>query len=184
MPLTAWRSTYLLAGVTDGTPRCRVARQVGDTHLVKMTTRRSTTTDWPYLWPMLRSMGTAEDEQVAQATYEGLLQDPQWLIVVAECGDELLGYAAVQDYGPRLRATTAGRFGRLHDVYVVAGRRREGIGHSLMQAVEAWASGRVSYLHWQAHHERSAPFYERLGYRGDPCPQPDYPEFEVAYPQP
>ena len=50
-----------------------------------------------------------------------------------------------------------------------------------MLAVESWASSRVAYLHWQAHHERSATFYEALGYRGDSCPQPDYPEFELVF---
>ena len=156
---------------------------MGDTDLVLLTPRCSTSADWPHLWPMLQDMGTVEDEQAARTTYEALLHDPRWLIVVAESIGEPVGYAAVQDYGPRLRATTAGRFGRLHDVYVVAGSKRQGVRRSLMQAVESWASGRVSYLHCQAHHERSAPFYERLGYRGDPCPQPDYPGFEVAYPQ-
>ena len=154
-----------------------------DTDLVLQTTRCSTTTDWPHLWPMHQDMGTAEDERAARSTYEALIQDPRWRIVIAESSGGPVGYAAVQDYGPRLRATIAGRFGRLHDVYVVEGSKRQGVGRSLMQAVESWASGRVSYLHWQAHHERSAPFYERLGYRGDPRPQPDYPGFEVAYPQ-
>jgi GNAT superfamily N-acetyltransferase len=128
-------------------------------------------------------MGTTDDELTARATYEALLSDDQWLIVVAERSGDILGYAAAQDYGPRLRATKAGRFGRLHDVYVSENHRREGIGRTLMQAVESWAARRVSYLHWQAHQERAAPFYERLGYRGDPCPQPDYPEFEVAFAQ-
>lgn len=101
--------------------------------------------------------------------------------MVAEQASALVGYAAAQDYGPRLRASAAGRFGRLHDVYVTADRRRGGLGRSLMLAVESWASSRVAYLHWQAHHERSDPFYEALGYRGDPCPQPEYPEFEIAF---
>lgn len=128
-------------------------------------------------------MGTAEDEGTARTTCEALLADAAWLIVVAEHRGELRGYAAAQDYGPRLRASTAGRFGRLHDLYVVRDHRRQGIGRKLMDTVESWASGRVAYLHWQAHEERSAPFYERLGYRGDPCPQPNYPEFEIVYPQ-
>ena len=101
--------------------------------------------------------------------------------MVAESGGDLVGYAAAQDYGPRLRAASAGRFGRLHDVYVVEQHRRQDVGRSLMRAVESWAAARVSHLHWQAHHERSAPFYERLGYRGDPCPQPDHPEFEIGF---
>jgi hypothetical protein len=50
-----------------------------------------------------------------------------------------------------------------------------------VSAVTEWAAERVRYLEWQAHHERSAPFYERLGYSGQPCPQPDYPTFEIDF---
>jgi hypothetical protein len=50
-----------------------------------------------------------------------------------------------------------------------------------MDAVVEWASPRVRHLQWQAHETRAAPFYERLGYRGSPCPQPDHPEFEITF---
>jgi GNAT superfamily N-acetyltransferase len=94
-------------------------------------------------------------------------------------GGELVGYAAVQDYGPTLRGGDDHRMARLHDLYVVPHRRRAGVGRALMAAVFDWAGPRVRYLEWQAHRDRAAPFYERLGYRGDPCPQPEYPTFEV-----
>lgn len=107
---------------------------------------------------------------------------PPGLIVVAGEGTRLLGYAAAQDHGDHLRAGKEGRVARLHDVYVAPDARHTGVGRLLMEAVVRWASTRVRYLQWQAHESESAPFYERLGYRGDPCPQPDYPEFEVTFP--
>ncbi|MDW3847110.1 GNAT family N-acetyltransferase [Micromonospora sp. BRA006-A] len=55
--------------------------------------------------------------------------------------------------------------------------RRDGVGRSLFDAVRRWAARRARLLEWQAHHERAAPFYERLGHRGDRCPQPDDPTF-------
>lgn len=51
------------------------------------------------------------------------------------------------------------------------------MGRALLAAVSDWAAGRVRYLEWQAHRERAAPFYERLGHRGEACPQPEYPTY-------
>ncbi|MBB5112837.1 GNAT superfamily N-acetyltransferase [Micromonospora echinospora] len=89
----------------------------------------------------------------------------------------MIGYAAAQDHGPHLRSGDAHRTVRLHDLYVRPDRRRDGVGRVLFTAVRRWAAGRARHLEWQAHHERAAPFYERLGHRGDPCPQPDHPTF-------
>lgn len=44
-------------------------------------------------------MGTAEDEETRLATYDALVEDARWLIVVAESGGDLVGYVAAQDYG-------------------------------------------------------------------------------------
>jgi GNAT superfamily N-acetyltransferase len=122
--------------------------------LAAMTARQLATTDWADLWPMLQDFGTGLTEAAAQELYLDLLTDQR-----------------------------AGRrhHGRLHDLYVRPDQRRSGVGRALVAAVTEWAAERVRYLEWQAHHERSAPFYERLGYRGQPCPQPDYPTFEIDF---
>lgn len=59
--------------------------------------------------------------------------------------------------------------------------RRTAVRRALMQSVVTWAAGTVRYLEWQAHETRAAPFYKQLGYRGGPCPQPDYPFFEITF---
>ena len=110
-----------------------------------------------------------------------LADDPYWLIVIAADGDRLVGYAAAQDYGDHLRGGKQGRVARLHDLYVTTGSHRSGVDRLLMAAVVSWAADHVAHLQWQAHESRSAPFYEHLGYRGEPCPQPDYPEFEITF---
>lgn len=144
-------------------------------------TRRAEVADWADLWPLLQGMGTGVGEEESRRTYARLLADERWLIVLAARGATIAGYAAAQDYGPHLRTGQGRGTARLHDMYVAAHQRQSGVGRLLMNAVIDWAGKRVSYLQWQAHEAHSAPFYERLGYRGDPCPQPDYPEFEIDF---
>lgn len=130
--------------------------------------RSLTEADWPQLWSFLVAMGT-------------ILEDPRWLLIGAASLDTiLLGYAAGQDHGPHLRSGDVHRTARLHNLFVTPAARRPGVGRALMAQVALWAAGCARYLEWQAHGTR-APFYERLGYRGEPCPQPDYPTFEIDF---
>jgi GNAT superfamily N-acetyltransferase len=144
-----------------------------------VSTRPLHTADWPAFWPMLHDMGTDDAEDTARARYKVLVADPRWAVIGAELGSDLVGYAAVQDYGPHLRLGNLHRIARLHDLYVRPASRRLGVGTALMISAQEWASAHVRYLEWQAGQTTSAPFYERLGYRGDPCPQPDFPTFVV-----
>lgn len=146
------------------------------------TTRTLGEGDWSAFWPLLRATGTDDEEPVAHQRYLDLLPDPKWVVFGVELDGQLVGYAAVQDYGPHLRIGDVHRIARLHDVYVHAEYRRAGAGRALMAAVTEWAAQHVRHLEWQAHHERAAPFYERLGFHGEPCPQPDYPTFVVDFP--
>jgi GNAT superfamily N-acetyltransferase len=145
-----------------------------------MPVRRLTPADWPHLWPLLQGFGTELPEAEARLVYADLLADPRWAIFGAADGVRLVGYAAAQNYGPHLRAGRRHQ-GRLHDLYVDPAVRRTGVGRGLVAAVVEWAAGEVRWLEWQAHHERAAPFYERLGYRGEAYPQPEYPTFEIDF---
>ena len=130
---------------------------------------------------MLKDMGTGDQEGAARQRYELLLQDPRWAVLAAVDDSRLVGYAAVQDYGPHLRLGDHHRIARLHDLYVLPNDRGRGVGRTLMEAVKGWASERVRYVEWQAGETTSAPFYERLGYRGESCPQPEYPTFVIDF---
>lgn len=130
---------------------------------------------------MLKDMGTDDDEAQARPRYEALVQDPCWGILGAADGDRLTGYAAVQDYGPHLRLGDMHRIARLHDLYVRPDDRQRGVGTALLEAAKAWAAQHARYLEWQAGQNTSAPFYARLGYVGEPCPQPEYPTFVVDF---
>lgn len=138
--------------------------------------------DWPQLWPLLDGMGThATEPQIAEG-FSHLLADPRWLLLGGEVlGGGLVGYAGAQDYGPHLRAGFVDRTARLHDLFVAEEFRRQGVARALMDEVVRWAGENVRYLQWQAHETSAVPFYEQLGYRGEPCPQPDYPSFEITF---
>lgn len=149
-----------------------------------VTTRAAQVDDWSSFWPMARDMGTHHHEDLVHARFLQALENPSWAVLVACDSDELMGYASVQDYGSHLRTGDDQRIARLHDLWVNPDCRRQGVGRALVEAVMTWASARVRYVEWQAHEQRSAPFYERLGYHGDPCPQPDYPTFVVDFTEP
>lgn len=140
-----------------------------------------TRADWPALRPMLLAMGAAPGELAARERFHQLGQDPHWFLVGCRVDGRLLGYAAAQDHGPHLRTGDDHRTARLHDLYVDPSVRGQGLGRALMAAVLDWASTQVRHLEWQAHESRAAPFYARLGYQGEPCPQPEYPTFEIDF---
>lgn len=84
--------------------------------------------DWPHLWPMLRDMGVGGDPPEAhRLRFAALLADPCWALLGATDAGGLAGYAAAQDHGPHLRSGDAHRTVRLHDLYVRADRRRDGV---------------------------------------------------------
>lgn len=126
-------------------------------------------------------MGTHHPEAAVEARYSQTFRDHLWAVIGAFDGGQLLGYTSLQDYGSHLRTGDDHRIGRLHELWVDPAHRRRGVGSHLLDAAKDWASQRVRYLEWQAHEHRSAPFYERLGYRGNPCPQPDYPTFVIDF---
>lgn len=135
--------------------------------------------DWPALVPLLRAMGSQEDEE-ARRRFLRLAHSDDHYLPVASAGTRLVGYGWVQDYGPHLRS--GARTVRLHDLFVLPDHRRAGLGTLLFGAMRGWAEQRgARYLEWQAS-QSALPFYERLGYQGDPCPQPEYPFFEVVFP--
>ena len=143
-----------------------------------MIVRPAEPADWPGLWPLLAGMGQVDAAEAARRRFASIVADAAQYLAVAELGGELVGYAWAHQ-GPRhLRAGHSTV--RLNDLFVAPGRRRQGAGRRLLAAVIAWATGRgATWLEWQAG-AAALPFYARLGYTGDPCPDPAHPYFELT----
>lgn len=133
---------------------------------------------------MLRAMGTHHPEDVVFARYAVALDDPGWVVIGGFEVNRLVGYAALQDFGPHLRTSDDHRTARLHEVRVNPAARRRGACRWLVDAATPKAGARVRYMEWQVDERRSAPFCERLGYHGVPCPQPEYPSFVIDFADP
>jgi GNAT superfamily N-acetyltransferase len=111
--------------------------------------------------------------------YQALVVRDDYCLPMAVQGDQVIGYALAQDYGPNLRLRFT--IGRLHDLYVAPQCRRRGVGRLLMENVFGWARGRPEpmILHWQASRDAVA-FYEALGLVADRVGDyPDYPGFSL-----
>lgn len=142
--------------------------------------RQAESRDWDALWLLLSERGS-DSEVSARARFTQMLHQKEHCLQVAVLGDTLVGYTWAQDYGPHLRNSK--RTARLHDLFVAASHRRQGVGTLLLGAVRDWAQKEgVTWLQWQA--SRAAiPFYEQLGFKGDPCPDPEHPFFEIEFTQ-
>ncbi len=83
------------------------------------------------LWPEIE-----EDENVAET--DALGADPRWSIIVAEEGEELVGFveAHLRDYAEGCDSSPVGF---LEGWYVEPEARRTGVGRALVEAAESWA---------------------------------------------
>jgi GNAT superfamily N-acetyltransferase len=129
------------------------------------------------LWEVVAGMADSRDGFVQRVAQKRLLTDH--FIPVAVVGEKLVGYAWVHDYGPHVR--TGHSTARFNDLIVDPAWRKQGVGRHLFEAVKQWCAARgVRWMQWQAS-PRAVAFYERLGLKGDPCPDPEYPFFEIDF---
>ncbi len=135
--------------------------------------------DFPHLWPLLEAMGKTDAHTAVQDRFITTIHSSAFFLPLALVNDVIVGYAWTQDYGPHLR--TGRRIARLHDLYVAPAWRHYGIGTRLFQAIRDWCDQHaIAWLQWQAS-QVAVPFYTRLGLRGDPCPDPTHPFYEIAF---
>jgi len=134
--------------------------------------------DIPELWTIVKSNSDNNEAAFVERVMEKQTQDGHY-IPVAEQGGRAIGYAWVHDYGPHIRV--GHRTARMNDLFVAEACRGNGAGRALVKAVIEWCERRgVRWLQWQSS-AKAVSFYERLGYTGDPCPDPGHPFFEIDF---
>jgi GNAT superfamily N-acetyltransferase len=134
--------------------------------------------DFLNLVPLMKGFAGVRDDGL-EDRFRRVVSSPDFVLVVAELEGGIVGYAMAQGYGPRMRSGE--ETVRLHDLMVSSEHRRRGVGRALFGAVTDWVMARGSrYLEWQSSTSGIA-FYESLGLKGDPCPQPEYPFFEIDF---
>lgn len=145
-----------------------------------MVVREARADDLPLLWALIEARSD-HDYAAFAVRAEDKMRSGDHCIAVAVLGTEVVGYAWAQDYGPHLR--DGERTARFHDLIVAEHARHRGIGRQLFELVRSWAERRgIRWLQWQSS-PAAVGFYERLGLKGDPCPQPDHPFFEIEFPR-
>jgi GNAT superfamily N-acetyltransferase len=134
--------------------------------------------DFAALVPLMKGFATTQEAGLLER-FERVLLSVDHVLVVAELEGVVVGYAMAQGFGTRLRSGEESV--RLHDLMVAPTSRRSGVGRALFEGIKSWVKRRGSrYLEWQSSTQGTA-FYEGLGLRGDPNPQPDYPFFEIDF---
>lgn len=140
--------------------------------------RQVTIEDIEGIWPIVMDNSDNDKEAFISRVKTKMGMEDHY-IPVAKMENKIVGYGWVQDYGPHLRV--GHRTARLNDLFVLENYRNRGIGRFIFQSIDEWCKERkVRWLQWQAS-EKAVSFYERLGYKGERCPDPDHPFFEIEY---
>jgi GNAT superfamily N-acetyltransferase len=125
--------------------------------------RRAVIGDADSLFTLVCQFATSfqPDRASFELCIEQILPDESAWLAVAECDGRLVGYCLGFDH---YAFYANGRVAWVEEIMVEADWRRKGIGQSLMEAFEAWASSRGARLVALAT-RRAAPFYLALGYQ-------------------
>ncbi|GIE32742.1 hypothetical protein Ait01nite_057870 [Actinoplanes italicus] len=131
--------------------------------------RKIVSDDAKRLAVLLGQLGYPTDEATVRERLRGWADDPASHLLGAEADGVLIGVAALHTM-PALE--TDGRLGRLLALVVDEHHRGQGVGESLVSAVEelARATGCLRMeITSSRHRVRTHEFYQRLGYE-DRCP--------------
>ena len=114
------------------------------------------------MWGLVGDFATSyvPERVVFDGSFALLLADPHALVVVAEEGDDVVGYLVAHRHATLFANAPVGW---VEELMVDGAARRRGIGRLLMDAAEEWAAvAGAAYVALAS--RRAAPFYAALGY--------------------
>ncbi len=149
-------------------------------NLMNIVVRPAVPADWPWISSILLERDRNVDSlAAAHQRYLRRIDSTLSCVLVAMNNDDFVGFAMAQQWDEYLMSGRKQiRFSTLE---VLPAHQRQGVGRALFEGIVGWAEDiGATWLEWYAS-PSAVPFYERLGFKGDPCPQPEYPYFEIHF---
>lgn len=114
------------------------------------------------IWPLVRDFADSyvANEDVFATSFNGLVNRPDTLVLVAHINEEIIGYLLASCHGTFF---ANGSVVWIEEVMVAKSVRRKGIGRSLMAHAEEWA-GAFPATYVSLASRRSGDFYLKLDY--------------------
>jgi len=144
--------------------------------------REAVPTDWVHISSLLIERDLPLDSlEAAYQRYLHKLDSALECVLVAVVGGQQIGFAMAHQWDEYLMSGRKQM--RFSTLEVLPEYRQRGVGRALFEGIITWAKQcDATWLEWYASPSAIA-FYERLGFKGDPCPQPESPYYEIDFTQ-
>jgi GNAT superfamily N-acetyltransferase len=141
-----------------------------------LSVRQAQLEDFDALVPLMKQFAGVREQGLLER-FRRVLASPDFVVFVSVLEENVIGYVVAQGHLPRLRSGEESV--RLTDLLVDEPYRQLGAGRAMFEAIKTWSVTRgATYLEWRSS-TMGIAFYEHLGLKGDPNPQPEYPFFEI-----
>jgi GNAT superfamily N-acetyltransferase len=129
--------------------------------------------------PFLKGDQPIDSLETAFERFKMRLNSPAHCLFVAELEQKIVGLAMAHQYEEYL--LSGRKQFRFSTLVVLPEYRKQGTGKALFEAIKNWAKASgAKWLEWYAS-PSAVGFYDKLGYQGETCPQPENPFYEIEF---
>lgn len=105
-------------------------------------------------------------EVMPMSYYQQLIDEPDSDIVIAQCSDEVVGFAVISlEQAPSFESVMPRKYAYIHDFGVKGNQQRKGIGNLLFMSCKKWAktndASSIELNVW-AFNNKAIAFYEQV----------------------